>query len=88
MGAFACLEKLFMQCVLPHLPQDFAAAVNLGWSERNGTMEFCLSYDGGRYDPRNDPEADAITLQLLRKMAPEIAYRYEQHKNYLQVLLD
>lgn len=81
-------EELFMQCVLPHLPQDFAAEVNLGWSERNGTMEFCLSYDGGRYDPRNDPEADAITLQLLRKMAPEIAYRYEQHRNYLQVLLD
>ena len=80
-------EELFMQCILLHLPECFDAALDLGWSERNGTMDFCLRYDGDAYDPLTDPENDEVALLLIHKVAPGLTHRYADHMNYLEVTL-
>ena len=77
-------EELFLQCILPHLPKQFNAALELGWSERNITMDFCLRYDGDAYDPLTDAANDELALFLVHRAAPQLRYRYEGQMNYLE----
>ena len=76
-----------MQCILRHLPQKFDAALKLGWSGRNATMEFSLRYNGAGYNPLEDPANDEVALLLIHKAAPGLQYRYESGMNYLEVSL-
>ena len=80
-------EELFVACILPRLPQRFDAALDLGWSEWNMTMEFRLCYAGDGYNPLEDEETDPVAMLLIRKMAPELQYRCEDGVNFLETVL-
>jgi len=80
-------EELFMQCILAKLPENFAAALELGWSERDGYCEFNLHYDGAAYNPLMDESNDEFALLLIKKTAPNLNYSYEQGVNYLKIEL-
>ena len=80
-------EELFMQCVLPHLPATFDAALDMGWSDRNLRLEFALRYDGPDYDPLTDAANDELALLLVQKTAPGLRHRYANGMNYLEVTL-
>jgi polar amino acid transport system ATP-binding protein len=81
-------EELFMQCILKHLPEQFKAALDLGWSETESYCEFTLSYDGASYNPLLDPESDELAMLLIKKTAPDITYEYIDGINYLRSKLD
>ena len=76
-----------MQCVLPHLPATFDAALDMGWSDRNLLLEFTLRYDGPDYNPLTDATNDELALLLVQKTAPGLRHRYANGMNYLEVTL-
>ena len=80
-------EELFLQSILPRLPEKFEAALELGWSDRNRECEFNLHYAGEAYNPLEDPSSDEISMKLVRKAAPDLSYTYEQGINSLMVAL-
>ncbi len=78
------LEELFMQCLLPHLPQTFKVELGIYWSERLGNCEFKLQYDGADYDPLTDEQNDELALLLIKKTAPDIKHCYKDGKNIIE----
>ena len=75
-----------MQAILPRLPENFDAAMELGWSDRNRDCEFNLHYAGEAYNPLTDAQADEISLKLVKKAAPDLSYTYEKGINSLMVV--
>jgi polar amino acid transport system ATP-binding protein len=80
-------EELFMSCIISHLPETFDAALELGWSDRSRECEFNLHYAGAEYNPLTDAGSDELSMKLIKKMAPDLKYSYENGVNSLVATL-
>lgn len=77
----AVFEELFMQTLLPRLPQKFQMDFTVEYAESTGNIETRFVYDGKELDPTKLMEE--ISQELVKNYTKDIAFSYAGGKNHL-----
>ena len=77
------LEEVYLQTIYPALDDKATMAFSLEHSDKLGSCEIELSWDGERRDPLED--MDSLSRKLADFAAQDISYSFEQGRNKVAV---
>ena len=70
-----CFEELFVQTLLPHLPEQPQASLEIEYAELDGTATVTLTYGGAVLNPTE--MADELSMTLIQSITTSLSHRFD-----------